>query len=69
MVALLELKRAKENTENEMIKIREGAIDAIMEKERIIYELREEIDSRGESECYREKLEELVMEKEDWEIN
>lgn len=37
------MKAEKESLDNEISKIREGAIDAIMEKERIIMELREKI--------------------------
>jgi hypothetical protein len=39
--AILNLKQDKELLETEIDKIREGAIDAIMEKERIIMELKE----------------------------
>lgn len=47
--AILDLKSEKEGLESEIEKIREGAIDAIMEKERIIMELRESVFSESDN--------------------
>lgn len=52
-----------------MEKIREGAIDAIMEKERVIMELREQLYTDNDSIVanLHQKVNALIREKDEWE--